>query len=91
MEPVVFDILPYPSLKSKDHGQGARDRVAKRLIPTGECWCGCGEEARRGSFFLPGHDKVAESAVVAIEYGGVAQLLDRHGFDETEIPAVPIH
>lgn len=52
----------------------------RRLIPTGECWCGCGEETRRGSFFLPGHDKVAESAVVAIEYGGVAQLLDRHGY-----------
>lgn len=52
----------------------------KRLIPTGECWCGCGEQARIGSFFKSGHDRRAESAVIAIEYGSVAHLLDHHGF-----------
>src|SRR5205085_566199 len=57
-----------------------RTEVAQRLVPTGECWCGCGEEAAIGSFFRPGHDKVAESAVVAIHYGGVAQLLVEHGY-----------
>ena len=35
----------------------------QRLMPTGECWCGCSKETKIGSFFLPGHDKVAESAV----------------------------
>ena len=52
----------------------------KRLIPTGECWCGCGEETGIGSFFLPGHDKVAESAVISVEYGGVPELLVAHGY-----------
>jgi hypothetical protein len=33
-----------------------------------------------GSFFSPGHDKVAESAVILIEYGGVPEFLDKHGF-----------
>ena len=53
----------------------------KRLLPTGECWCGCGEEAKVGSFFLAGHDKKAESLVVEIEFeGSVARLLDWYGF-----------
>ena len=39
----------------------------KRLLPTGECWCGCGAETAIGSFFLPGHDKTAESAVISVE------------------------
>jgi hypothetical protein len=54
--------------------------MEKRLIPTGTCWCGCGQAAALGSFFLPGHDKVAESAVIAVRYGGVAQFLEQHGF-----------
>jgi hypothetical protein len=49
-------------------------------IPTGECWCGCGEEAKRGAFFAPGHDKRAEAAVVKVIYGSVPQLLLAHGF-----------
>ncbi len=56
----------------------------ERLIPTGDCWCGCGEEARIGAFFKPGHDKVAESAVISVRYGGVAQFLKDHGFGPGE-------
>lgn len=51
-----------------------------RLLPTGECWCGCGVEIPIGSFFAAGHDKVAESAVILLEYGGVASFLIHHGF-----------
>jgi len=52
-----------------------------RLIPTGTCWCGCGKEAGIGSFFARGHDKVAEAALLAVEYGGsVPQLLHKHGY-----------
>ena len=52
-----------------------------RLIPTGECWCGCGAEVSLGSFFARGHDKTAEAALIAAEYeGSVARLLERHGF-----------
>jgi hypothetical protein len=52
-----------------------------RLIPTGNCWCGCGESAAIGSFFSRGHDKVAEAALLAAQYGGsVPQLLHKHGY-----------
>ena len=54
--------------------------LPERLLPTGECWCGCGAETAIGSFFLPGHDKTAESAVIAVEYGGVPEFLNRHGY-----------
>jgi hypothetical protein len=50
------------------------------LQPTGQCWCGCGETAKRGAFFMPGHDKRAEAAVVKVEYGSVPDLLDKHGY-----------
>ena len=45
----------------------------KRLLPTGEC--GCGAETAIGSFFLPGHDKIAESAVISVESSGVPGFL----------------
>jgi hypothetical protein len=51
-----------------------------RLLPTGECWCGCGEEAKVGAFFAKGHDKRAEAAVVKTVYGNVPRLLLEHGF-----------
>ncbi|MCM9083115.1 hypothetical protein OG590_08010 [Streptomyces goshikiensis] len=52
-----------------------------RLIPTGTCWCGCGAEVGIGSFFARGHDKVAEAALLAAEYGSsVPQLLHKHGY-----------
>jgi hypothetical protein len=54
--------------------------MAKRLIPDGSCWCGCGDEPALGSFFRPGHDKFAESAVIEIEYGTVVDFIDHHGF-----------
>ena len=52
-----------------------------RLIPTGNCWCGCGAEVGIGSFFARGHDKIAEAALLAAEYGSsIPQLLHKHGF-----------
>jgi hypothetical protein len=51
-----------------------------KLIPTGECWCGCGQEASRGAFFAPGHDKTAESAVIKVDYGTVPDFLKAHGY-----------
>lgn len=53
-----------------------------RLLPTGTCWCGCGEDVARGAFFARGHDKVAEAALLATRYeGSVAQLLNGHGYN----------
>ena len=53
---------------------------SKRLLPTGECWYGCGSETPIGSLFLPGHDKAAESAVISVEYGGAPRFLVQHGY-----------
>jgi hypothetical protein len=55
-------------------------KMTVRLLPTGKCWCGCGHDVARGSFFLPGHDKKAEAAVILVEYGGVPEFLTKHGF-----------
>lgn len=55
----------------------------KRLMPTGQCWCGCGEETGRGSFFRQGHDKSAESKLIVMLHGNddsVAHFLDDHGY-----------
>lgn len=51
-----------------------------RLLPTGECWCGCGEPTGVGAFFVSGHDKRAEAAVVKTVYGNVPNFLIRHKF-----------
>jgi hypothetical protein len=52
-----------------------------RLIPTGDCWCGCGATVGIGSFFARGHDKTAEAALLAVRYeSSVARLLEHHGF-----------
>jgi hypothetical protein len=52
----------------------------RQILPTGVCWCGCGERVSRGAFFQPGHDRVAESAVIMSVYGGVPEFLEHHGF-----------
>lgn len=51
-----------------------------RLLPTGECWCGCGTSIPQGNFFHPGHDKTAESAVVRVRYGSVVEFLVDHHY-----------
>jgi hypothetical protein len=54
--------------------------MANGPTPTETCWCGCGEETGHRSFFAPGHDRRAEAAVVRLEYGSVAQLVEEHGY-----------
>lgn len=61
-------------------GEMAERKKVERVIPDGHCWCGCGAETKIGSFFLAGHDRIAESAVVKMEYGGVAQFIVAHGY-----------
>jgi hypothetical protein len=48
--------------------------------PNGKCWCCCGEPAGRKSFFKQGHDRVAESAVIMLKYGGVPEFMAAHGY-----------
>lgn len=57
-----------------------KDSRKDRLLPTGTCWCGCGDDVRVGSFFASGHDKVAESAVILTKFGGVPEFLVEFGF-----------
>lgn len=54
--------------------------TGKRLLPTGECWCGCGTTTRLGSFFAQGHDKRAEGMLIVLKYGSVAGLVDEFGY-----------
>jgi len=54
--------------------------MAERILPNGKCWCGCGADAQIGKFFLSGHDRAAESAVIKVEYGGVVEFLVAHGY-----------
>jgi hypothetical protein len=51
-----------------------------RLLPTGTCWCGCKANTAPGSFWSPGHDKFAESAVILLKHGSVAEFLIAEGF-----------
>jgi hypothetical protein len=52
----------------------------KRLLPTGECWCGCGKETGLGSFFAQGHDKRAEGMLIVLKYGSVAGFVEDLGY-----------
>jgi hypothetical protein len=55
------------------------------LIPTDECCCEYGGEIER-VFFLSGHDKVAETAILLIEYEEILEILARQGY----LPGVKI-
>lgn len=54
--------------------------MAKRLLPTGSCWCGCKTQVDVGSFFAPGHDKKAEARLIMEVFGGVPQFLEAFGY-----------
>ena len=50
-------------------------------VPTGVCYCGCGESVGRGSLFKIGHDKKATSILDAMRHGGsVADRILAHGY-----------
>lgn len=79
VQPMELTELPYRATKVRYLEDMTKKRP--RLIPTGTCWCGCGTEVAIGSFFARGHDKVAEAALLAVEYGSsVPQLLHANGY-----------
>jgi hypothetical protein len=57
-----------------------KQRTWERVLPMGECWCGCGTEVSARSFFSAGHDRRAESMLAALEYGSLADMLAAHGY-----------
>ena len=85
MKPHLLDMVSRSHTKKTESEEeswmaGAAEHA--RLIPTGDCWCGCGEQVALGAFFARGHDKVAEAALLAARYAGsVAQMLSEHGYD----------
>jgi hypothetical protein len=54
--------------------------MASEPRPTGACWCGCGGQTVQGRFFVAGHNRRAEAALVRLEYGSVVRLLEEHGY-----------
>ena len=46
----------------------------------GLCWCGCGEQVKAGKFFVPTHDRQAESMLLKIHYGTIANMGASHGY-----------
>src|SRR5688500_2071019 len=58
--------------------------MSQRALPTGYCWCGCGQETGSRAFFVSGHDRIAEANVVFMAYGGVPELLLAHGYGPGE-------
>lgn len=52
---------------------------AADVAPTGWCFCGCGEVAAPGKFFVVTHDRKAESAIIREKYGSIAGLVVAHG------------
>ncbi|MFE1190204.1 serine/threonine-protein kinase [[Kitasatospora] papulosa] len=51
-----------------------------RLVPTGDCFCGCGAEAEIGRWFVRGHDITAAAALRALEGMKLPQRLVSLGF-----------
>lgn len=51
-----------------------------RLLPTGDCFCGCGGEAEIGRWFVRGHDITAAAALRAVEGQNLPQRLVQAGF-----------
>lgn len=50
-------------------------------MPTGHCFCGCGQEVGIGRWFVSGHDITAADALRAVQGGlSLAQLLAEAGF-----------
>ena len=48
---------------------------------TGNCYCGCGGSTK--GYFVPTHDRIAESFVIKTEYGSIAAFLAAHGYGPT--------
>ncbi len=49
---------------------------------TGYCYCGCGDRTR--SYFAQGHDRRAESMLIEMVFGSLAQMIEHYGFGPNE-------
>ena len=58
-----------------------------QAIPTGKCWCGCGEQTKPGKFFVQTHDGKAYGYLRKLHIGrygndGLANILLAMGYDD---------
>lgn len=61
--------------------------MTTEVVPTGRCFCGCGQATTAGRFFVQTHDRVAETAVIREKYGSIAGFVVAHGYG----PDAPVH
>jgi hypothetical protein len=72
-------------------GVPAEDIEMVRVVPTGKCFCGCGEPTEATSYFVSGHDRRAEAKVVKEVYGSLVEFVVAHGYGpEGRDPAAAI-
>ena len=76
--PSCFNLLFFGSIQLKR--KKMMSRGTGKAQPTGLCWCGCGGKTNAGKYFIPGHDRKAEAALVKMKYGNIAGMLAHHGF-----------
>ena len=53
--------------------------------PSGQCWCGCKDPIGRRSLDSA-HDRKAESMLIRMHYGSIADIIAAHGYGPDEEP-----
>ena len=76
----MTDQAASPGRTGTDRTEAAPDAATARLLPTGWCFCGCGQPAELGRFFVRWHDATAAAALRALMNGSVAASLVAAGF-----------
>ena len=50
------------------------------ILPTGYCFCGCGDTASRGAYFIAGHDRRVDKWLNEMLHGNTVGRLINHGY-----------
>lgn len=54
--------------------------MTQRIMPTGECFCGCGAATAIGSYFVQGHDRKTEAWLTEMRYSNSVGRLVALGY-----------
>lgn len=54
--------------------------MAQRIMPTGECFCGCNNVTSIGSYFVAGHDRKAEAWLTEMRHKNSVGRLVKLGY-----------
>jgi hypothetical protein len=55
--------------------------MKRKAVADGRCWCGCGTSVPTKKFFAPHHDRKAETMLMKLHYGSIANMVASHGHD----------